>query len=188
MSIRFATAADAAALLSIYAQYISTPITFECELPSVKDFARRIADICQDYPYLVYNEGDRILGYAYAHRHMERAAYQWDAGLSVYLDQSATAKGLGKKLYRALIEILRLQGVRTVYGGVTVPNAKSEALHTSLGFTVIGTYHNTGYKCGQWHDVMWFEKAVAPYDAAPQPFASIWDIDRTLIEAILAKA
>lgn len=178
MKIRFATPDDCPALLKIYAQYIETPITFEYVLPSEAEFSGRIAGISREYPYVVCEEGNRVFGYAYAHRHMEREAYQWNAELSVYLDSSHTSRGLGKKLYHVLIDILTLQRVKTVYGGVTVPNAKSEALHKSLGFKVLGTYHNAGYKDGKWHDVSWFEKAIAPYGPNPAPFVPIGRVSR----------
>ena len=121
MEIRFAAEADAPALLAIYAQYIETGITFEYQLPTREEFARRIRDFGGTYPYLVCEENGCIVGYAYAHRQAERAAYQWNAELSVYLDRSCTSRGLGRRLYGALIDILRLQGIRTVYGCVTVP-------------------------------------------------------------------
>lgn len=186
MKVRFATPDDCPALLNIYAQYIKTPITFEYTLPSQAEFAGRIAAISQEYPYLVCEENGGVLGYAYAHRHMEREAYQWNAELSVYLDPSHASKGLGKKLYLLLIEILQLQAVKTVYGGVTSPNAKSEALHKSLGFQVLGTYHNAGYKDGAWHDVSWFEKAIAEYGSNPAPFVPINRIAPKRLERILS--
>ena len=116
MEIRFAGAADAQDLLGLYGQYIDTPITFECALPSRAEFARRIEGIGRAYPYLLCREGERTVGYAYAHRQMEREAYQWNAELSVYLDRAFTSRGLGGRLYRVLMELLRLQGVRTAYG------------------------------------------------------------------------
>ena len=152
-AFRFAAPADSAALLKIYGEYLDTPITFECALPSEAEFAGRIAAVGREYPYLVCLEKGRIVGYAYAHRQAERAAYQWNAELSVYLDRSCTSRGLGRRLYGALIDILRLQGIRTVYGCVTVPNEKSEGLHQALGFRRLGTYRSTGYKCGAWRDV-----------------------------------
>lgn len=184
MNIRLATVNDSAALLQIYAQYIDTAITFECVLPTAQEFAHRISDITKDYPYLVCEENGTIVGYAYAHRQKEREAYQWNAELSVYLDQSFTSKGLGKKLYCILIEILKLQGIKTIYGGVTVPNEKSEKLHRSLGFKHIGTYHNTGYKCNQWQDVAWFEKGIAPYHMNPAPVVPIRQIEKEKLELI----
>ena len=145
MIFRFATVQDSATLLEIYAQYIETPITFECALPTEQAFADRIHRIVQEYPYLVWeDDSGRVLGYAYAHRQMERAAYQWNAELSIYLDRAHTSQGWGKKMYLALMDLLALQGVKTVYGGVTIPNEKSERLHACLGFQRLGTYHNTG--------------------------------------------
>lgn len=171
--IRLATLQDCSQILQIYNQYIDTVITFENSLPTEEVFTKRMAGFMENYPYLVCEENGLIVGYAYAHRHMERDAYQWNAELSVYLDRSHTSKGLGKRLYGALIEILKLQEIRTVYGCVTLPNEKSEKLHLSLGFTCLGVYHNAGYKCNKWHDVAWFEKAIAPYDKEPRPFLSI---------------
>ena len=146
--MRFASAADAAALLAIYGQYLDTSVTFEQDLPSEAEFARRIGEYGGMHPYLVWEEGGRPVGYAYAHRLGERAAYQWNAELSVYLDRDCTGRGVGRRLYSALMDILRLQGIRTVYGCVTLPNEKSEGLHRTMGFQKLGTYHSAGYKCG----------------------------------------
>lgn len=186
MRIRFADPADSAALLRIYAQYIETPITFEYALPTEREFAERIARMGGFYPYLACEENGRMIGYAYAHRHMEREAYQWNAELSVYLDRDATSKGLGRKLYLMLISILKLQGIKTVYGCVTLPNARSEALHQGLGFTMLGTYRNAGFKGGKWHDVGWFEKPVAEYDEPPQPIVSIDCIPKDVLQKVIA--
>lgn len=185
MPIRFAGADDSGALLAIYAQYIDTPVTFEYALPSPQAFEKRIAEIAAVYPCLVYEEAGRICGYAYAHRHRERPAYQWNAELSIYIDRACVANGIGKRLYAALIGLLRLQGVKTAYAGVTVPNAASEALHLSLGFMRIGVYHNTGYKCGAWRDTCWFEKAVAPYAPDPLPIVPIGLVPKEAAAAVL---
>lgn len=188
MEIRFAAEQDSAALLQIYGQYIRTPVTFEYELPSETSFARRIRDIAAAYPYLVCEEDGRIAGYAYAHRQAERAAYQWNAELSVYLDGAYTGRGLGKRLYGVLIELLRLQGVRTVYALVTVPNERSEGLHRRLGFRHMGTQRSTGYKDGAWRDVAWFEKAIAPYGADPAPLLPIGQVPAEQTAAVLRGA
>lgn len=169
MTVRFARAEDVPALLSVYAQYIDTPITFETDLPSEAEFRARVEEICAFYPYLVLEEEGKIVGYAYAHRQMERAAYGWNAELSI----AHLSRGVGKKLYSALMEICALQGIKTVYAGVTLPNEQSEGLHEALGFRRLGVYCNTGFKNGAWHDVAWFEKQISPYDAPPSPVRPI---------------
>ena len=176
MEIRIATEDDAAEALAVYSRYIGTPITFEYELPSVGEFARRIRSTLAEYPYLAYTEEERVRGYAYAHRLAEREAYRWGAELSVYLDSGVTSRGIGGVLYGVLIGLLKQQGVRTVYGCVTTPNPRSERLHEKLGFRRIGTLRRAGFKCGAWHDVTWFEKEIAVYDVPPPeliPFSRI---------------
>ena len=187
MKIRFASVKDSAELLNIYSQYIDTPITFEHKLPSLQEFSKRISDISAIYPYLILEDDEEIIGYAYANRHMQREAYGWNAVLSIYLSSSSTSKGMGKKLYSTLIDILKLQGIINVYAGVTVPNLKSEKLHSSLGFKVIGTYHNTGFKCGKWHDVVWFEKSISNYEQLPSPIKQVCALSKEEVHAILAK-
>ncbi len=187
MGFRFAAPTDSTALLAIYGQYLDTPTTFECVLPSEEEFAGRITAFGGTYPYLVWEEDGRIRGYAYAHRQAERAAYQWNAELSVYLDRDCTGRGVGRRLYSALMDILRLQGIRTVYGCVTLPNEKSEGLHRTMGFQKLGTYHSAGYKCGAWHDVAWFERPIAPYDQDPAPIRSIGEIPAETLAEILRR-
>lgn len=167
MHFRLATADDSDILRQIYAQYIDTNITFEYDLPSKAEFKSRVESIIAVYPYVVCENESEIIGYAYAHRFQARQAYQWNAELSVYVSKNHTSKGIGRRLSKIVIEILRLQGVRTLYSIITLPNDKSEALHSALGFTRIGTQHNTGYKNGKWPDVGLFEKQIGDYTANP---------------------
>ena len=173
MNLRFADEHDAAACLAIYAQYIDTSITFETALPSEDEFAGRIRSYGAVYPWLIAEEEGKILAYAYAHRAQERAAYDWNAELSVYVSKNAAGRGLGTRLYRALLALLKEQGVRTAYGVVTMPNDASAALHRKLGFGLLGTYHNTGYKNGRWRDVVWFEKPIGSFTGEPRPLIPI---------------
>ena len=176
MEIRVATKNDAAGALAVYAQYINTSVTFEYELPSIDEFSRRISDTLKTHPYLVCMESGKLCGYAYAHQlkereayqwSKEREAYQWSAELSIYLDSGITSRGMGRTLYALPIEILKHQGVRTVYGCVTIPNPRSEKLHESLGFRQLGIFRNAGFKNKEWHDTAWFEKNIADCNATP---------------------
>lgn len=187
MALRLATPMDAPALVGIYGQYIHTPITFEYELPSPREFQDRITHTLEDYPYLVWEENGTPVGYAYAHRFKERAAYQWGAELSVYVARATPSQKVGRRLYGALMELLAIQGVRTVYGIVTVPNEKSEGLHRSMGFQDAGICRNTGYVDGAWRDVQTFEKAIGPYDLEPVPITPFPQLSTELVQRALAK-
>ena len=185
--IRFALKDDGEAILNIYRQYIDTPVTFETRLPALAEFMDRIVQISAYYPYLVYEQEGEVLGYAYAHRQMEREAYQWNAELSIYLSDKIQSKGIGTRLYTTLIQLLKLQGIKNVYAGVTVPNEKSERLHEGFGFRRLGIYHKTGYKNRAWHDVCWFEKEISSRQGEPMPVLPIGLADQEKVQAILAQ-
>ena len=186
--LRFASKQDAPRLLKIYRPYVEdTDITFEYEVPTVAEFAQRIEEITSFYPYLVCEQNGRIIGYAYAHRQAERAAYQWNAELSVYLDTACLQKGIGKVLYGALIELVRLQHVCNVYGCITSPNPRSERLHEKMGFRRIGVFHDTGYKLGCWHDVVWYEKCIVNPALPPEPLLNISKVDPQIVAEVLQR-
>jgi len=175
--IRQATAADSAAILEIYAPYITgSAFTFETEVPPLAEFTERIEKIAQQYPFLVYETNGKIAGYCYASQHRPRAAYLYDVNVSIYISPEHHGKGIANKLYDCLFPLLARLGYKNVYADYTEPNEKSRKLHEKYGFTLIGTHHKTGYKLGKWHDVTWLEKAIGSHDADPQGVLSISEI------------
>ena len=189
IKIRLVQETDSERILEIYRPYVEeTAISFELEVPTQEEFRERIRSIARDYPCLVYILDGNIAAYAYAHRHMERSAYQWNATLSVYVDKSYQRQGIGKQLYACLMEILKLQNIHNVYGIVKTPNPNSEKLHESFGFQRIGVYRQTGFKFGTWHDVTWFEKSIRVHGADPHAFIPIKDIDPGAVDAILEQS
>ena len=187
MRIRLAQEKDTAALLEIYKQYIDTTVTFEYELPSKEEFQRRIREYSKEYPYFICTENGKCVGYVYAHRAQERAAFQWNAELSIYLDKNYQSKGVGKVLYEMMFEILAKQGVKTLYGLVTTPNPKSVKLHEKTGFQLVGTYHNTGFKANQWCDLLLYEKQIGEYGSKPTPMIPFCKMNRNELADIIKK-
>lgn len=94
---------------------------------------------------------------------------------------------MGKALYQALIEILKCQNVKNAYALVTSPNEKSDALHKSMGFTLEGVSHNTGYKMGKWLDVSSYVKAIGPHDPQPAEIIPCSAVREERIAAILGR-
>lgn len=185
--IRLARVEDAPAILEIYAPYVTdTVISFEYEVPTGEEFTQRVRDISALHPYLVWEEKGRLLGYAYAHPYAARPAYQWGAELTVYLRPEARRRGIGTKLYGAMLDLLRLQGVRTVYGCITAENEASVAMHRALGFREGGLFRNAGYKQGRWLDVLWLEKEISVYDE-PKPLLPFPQVEKSKVDAVLEK-
>ncbi|MDD3470768.1 MAG: GNAT family N-acetyltransferase, partial [Thermoguttaceae bacterium] len=110
ITVRMATPRDAKEIVAIYARYVqSTAISFEYEVPSVSEFTRRITKTLDQYPWLVCVHHGSIVGYACAHQFCARSAYQWNAELTIYMDQFHTGNGIGSLLYRTLFTILKEQ-------------------------------------------------------------------------------
>ncbi len=172
VKFRFATPDDAKALLDIYAPYVeNTTVSFEYDVPTVAEFRRRICEFSAEFPYIVCVLENEIVGYAYAHRYKTRHAYRFAAELSIYMKQTAAHRGLGKRLYGALISMLREMGYKNLYGIVTVPNPASFRLHTGMGFAEAGREHRVGYKFGKWIDTVLFELCIGERNDSFAPCA-----------------
>jgi phosphinothricin acetyltransferase len=188
MTIRPAADADADQIAAIYAPYVrDTAISFEVVAPGGDEMRARLAALAATHPWLVCADAGAVLGYAYASRHRERAAYQWSADVSVYVRADAHRRGIGRALYAALLRIIAAQGFYNAYAGITLPNPSSVGLHESMGFRPVGVYRAVGYKLGAWHDVGWWAldlhaRPAAP--AAPQPLGTVRDT--AMWEAALA--
>jgi len=157
---------DAAACAAIYAPYVEqTPISFEERPPDALEMEARISRYAATHPWLVAEDGGEVVGYAYACRHLERAAYRWAADVSVYVAANRRGEGLGRDLYEALFKRLRGQNFQIACAGITLPNEASVALHEALGFLRVGVSPRIGWKRGAWHDVSWWQLDLEP--AAP---------------------
>lgn len=170
--IRMARPADAEALLAIYAPFVTdTDVSFEFEVPSVDEFARRIEAHVRSFAHLVVEEveGGRPLGFAYYSTFRDRPAYSWAAEISVYLAPEAQGRGLGRVLLETLEACMRAQGIRMSEACITSTNTASIAFHERMGYTVCGEHHACGFKRGAWLSVTWMEKQLMPLDAEPAP-------------------
>ncbi len=158
-SVRPATSADAAACAAIYRPYVEdTVVSFETAAPSVEEMAARIGSAVR---WLVaVSPEDRVIGYAYASRHRERAAYRFACDVSVYVGPGNAGRGVGRALYAALLGDLEQRGYRMACAGIALPNPASVGLHAALGFRPVGTYERIGWKHGAWHDVLWMQCAI----------------------------
>jgi L-amino acid N-acyltransferase YncA len=170
-AIRLAAESDAAAMLAIYAPVVrETAISFELTPPDEIEFRSRIAAVMRLAPWLVLEDGHALCGYAYASVFRPRPAYRFTMETTVYVDAAHRGRGVGRALYSALLDGLRLQGFRRVVGGITLPNPASVALHESAGFRHVGVFAKCGFKFGSWHDVGFWDLELAPHvDVPPEP-------------------
>jgi len=182
MRIRLADpAADAPRLAEIYRPVVEeTPTSFEERPPEAAEMGRRVRATLPSHPWLVAVGGDeeRVMGYAYAGPVRSRPAYRWSVEVSVYVDAGVRRRGVGRRLYTALLGVLEVQGFCRAYAGITLPNPPSVALHEALGFLPVGIYRRVGFKHGAWHDVGWWQRSLAETDE-PAELRSVVDAAST---------
>lgn len=168
MLIRAATETDAQALAAIYGHHVLHGFgTFEEVPPSPEDMdARRRAVMVQGLPWLVAEEAERVLGYAYAAPFRPRAAYRYTVEDSVYVAPDAQGRGVGKAVLARVLADCEAMGLRQVIAVIgDSANAASIALHAALGFQHQGVARSVGFKHGRWIDVVWMQKPLNGGDA-----------------------
>ncbi len=165
MLIRPGESGDLARLVEIYNYYITeTHFTFDTEPIAVGGRTQWFNQFSDSGPHrlLVAEQDDAVAGYATSTQFKPRAAYSTSVETSVYLDHDQTGQGIGLALYSALLEVLvNDPSAHRAYGGTALPNPESVTLHERLGFTLVGTYQEVGYKFEKYWDVTWFEKDVS---------------------------
>ena len=168
MKVRSANVDDAARLLAIYEYYVeSTAISFERDVPSLDEFAARIANTLKKYPYVVVEENGEIWGFAYAGVFKNRAAYDRSCEVSIYVERNARGKGYGRALYEELEQRLKESGILNLYACIAHPveedeylSRDSEHFHAHLGFKTVGEFHKCACKFGRWYNMIWMEKII----------------------------
>lgn len=169
ITVRVASGSDAKAIQAIYEPVVlGTAISFEEVPPSVEEMRGRILATLETYPYLVAEQKGVVIGYAYASQHRARAAYRWAVDVTVYIAENARRAGVGRRLYEALLPMLKGMGYRSVYAGIALPNEGSVGLHERIGFQHIGTFPSVGYKHGAWHDVGYWLLSLDGHSALPE--------------------
>lgn len=182
MRIEKVSVSDAKELLGIYGPYVEkTAITFEYAVPSVEEFEGRIRNISSKYPYIkAVNDNGEIVGYAYASAFKGRRAYDWSVESTVYVREDQKRNGVGMALYEVLEKSLAQMGILNVNAciaylkdGTTDEHLTNDSyfFHDKLGYKLVGTFHDSGYKFGNWYDMIWMEKMLGDHSTEPRPVA-----------------
>jgi phosphinothricin acetyltransferase len=181
IALRAARPEDAAQIAAIYSPYVLTgTVSFESEAPDARAMRNRMTASDGLYPWLVATNGeengDAVLAYAYASKFRERPAYRYVVETSIYVSGPVQGQGVGKLLYRALVDTLRRQGFVHAVSVISLPNDYSINLHEATGFRRQGVLRELGFKQGRWIDVGFWqcdlgEATIPPTE--PKPFSEI---------------
>lgn len=165
--VRDASETDMAAVQGIYQHYVLNGLaTFEELPPSIEEMvSRRAAVVTANLPYLVAEEGGRIVGYSYANAYRPRPAYRYTIEDSVYVADGMGRRGIGAALLQTLISRCEAGPWRQMLAVIgNSGNAGSIVLHRRLGFQHVGAFRSVGFKLGQWVDTVLMQRALGSGD------------------------
>lgn len=156
-TIRLAAASDLPRVVEITNHYIAETVIHFSTAPWTIEEARTEFDAGQRLlPFLVAEDAGRLVGFARASKWKSRCAYEWAVETGIYLDPAVCSRGIGRRLYVALFDILMRQGYRTIIAGIALPNEASVRLHESMGMKRTALFPKVGYKMGRWIDVAYW--------------------------------
>ncbi|KAB7671879.1 GNAT family N-acetyltransferase [Bacillus sp. B1-b2] len=109
------------------------------------------------FPILVFEEDEKVLGFATYGPFRPWPAYKYSVEHSVYVHSDARKKGIGTLLLKEIIKRANKEGYATMIGGIDSSNKGSIFVHEKLGFTYSGTIKKCGYKFGKWLDLDFYQ-------------------------------
>ncbi|MGE0008498.1 MAG: N-acetyltransferase family protein [Parvibaculaceae bacterium] len=168
-SLRPATEADIAGVQRIYGDHVAHGLaSFEEAAPAVSEMLARYRALAErSFPYIVAERNGEILGYAYAGPYRTRSAYRFTIENSVYVARAAAGRGIGRALLARLIRECEKGPWRQMVAIIgDSGNAASIALHESLGFRMVGTLRDVGFKHGRRVDTVLMQRALTPVRGA----------------------
>jgi phosphinothricin acetyltransferase len=169
--VRPATPHDLAAITSIYDHAVRYgTASFEIEPSTEVEMTRRFETLrAGGYPYVVAEIEAEIAGYAYVGPYRARPAYRWTVEDSIYIAPQSQRRGIGRMLLERLIAEAEAGGFRQMIAVIgDSANVASTELHRALGFRLVGTFDNVGFKFGRWLDSVLMQRTLGK-DATTNP-------------------
>lgn len=160
MIVRACEHKDVDTICDIYNYYVKNSIiTFEEAPVTSMEMAARIAACTPTLPWLVCEVGDQVVGYAYATRWHNRAAYRHSAEVTVYVRNGEGGRGFGQALYENLLRLLEGR-YHALVAGISLPNEGSVRLHEKFGFRKVAHFSEVGRKFDRWIDVGYWQRVA----------------------------
>lgn len=155
MTIRDATPADAAGLLTIHNEAVreTSAIWDETEV-DLADRAAWLGDrLAAGLPVLVAEVDGVVAGYASYGPWRPKSGYRHTVENSLYVLASHHGRGLASALFDALLVRARHDGLHRMVAMIESSNTISIDLHARRGFRVVGQMPQVGQKFGHWLDL-----------------------------------
>jgi L-amino acid N-acyltransferase YncA len=162
--IEDASSQDLAQILSIYNEVIrnSTAVFSSEEFTAARGEAWLDAKRERGFPMLVVRDASGITGFGTFGEFRAWSGYRHTVEHSVHVRADCRGRGVGRALLVALLGRATEMGLHVMIAGIDADNAVSIGLHSSLGFTRVGHFHEVAFKFGRWLDLIFMQCILPP--------------------------
>jgi phosphinothricin acetyltransferase len=159
--IRAAERRDAEGVRAVYNRYVTeSTALFDMVPRTLDEQVQWIDEHSGGHPAIVAVEQDRIVGFGSLSTFRDRPAYATTVEDSVYVLDEHQGRGIGRRLLEELLHLAAAHGFHSVIARITGENDASITLHSSCGFTLVGTEREVGRKFGRWLDVVEMQRML----------------------------
>lgn len=155
LSIETATEAAYQAIADIYNEYIlAGTATMEEEPYTTARVKAWIEGFNEREKILVVKKAGTIIGWGVIKRYSDREGYRTTCETSVYFTENETGKGYGTMLKKRMLEECKQLGYHHIVGKIWATNTASIEYNKKLGYKIVGTQKEIGWRDGKWIDVV----------------------------------
>jgi len=149
-------------ILAIYNEVIrnTTAVYSDEEVTLANREAWFDAKVELGFPVLVARDASGVLGFGTFGEFRAWPCYRYSVEHSVHVRADCRRRGIGRALVLALLAAAANMQKHVMIAGIDADNAISIRLHESLGFSVVGHFHEVGFKFGRWLDLKFLQRLI----------------------------
>lgn len=161
VTVRLAGLDDAEAMRAIYNKEVAgSTVTFDLVPRTLEEQYAWLAEHAGAHPAVVAEADGRVLGFGSLSPYRSRPAYSTTVEDSVYVDEAARGRGVGRLVLAELVRLAGVHGFHAVMARIVGGHEVSIALHQACGFEIVGVEKEVGRKFGRWLDVVLMQRLV----------------------------
>ena len=147
VNIRNAEVNDLAAINDIYNHYVlHSTCTYQTELETFEERATWFDEHKEDYPVIVAEKDNEVIGWASISKFKQREAYRPTVELSIYIHHDTLGKGIGSILMKEIIRLAKVTGYHSIIAGISADQELSIKVHEKHGFEKVAHLKEVGNK------------------------------------------
>ena len=160
-NIRPAKLSDSAALAALWNPWITFSIaTFNAQEKTVADLSAMVLERQRVYGFWVAECDAAVVGFATYGQFRTGVGYAKSMEHTVVLAPLAHGRGMGRALMAVVEQDALAKGAHVMIAGVAGENQAGRDFHASLGYQIVATIPQVGFKFDRFHDLIVMQKIL----------------------------